>query len=93
MKGDTVWLNQNGIPESRIRGFVIRVTSDEILLNLRHHSVLETGPCYSIHFEVNRLTFQMERKALDDTKHFNIVNLLFPSEHPKIENKELTLPQ
>lgn len=93
MKGDTVWLGQPGIPNVRIRGFVKRVTSAEILLNLRYQNMLENIPCYSIYFEVNRLTFQMERKALDDTVQLNIVDLLFPLPHHQIEYKALSLPQ
>lgn len=80
-------------PEFRTRGYVKKVSSDEILMKLRHNGELEDAPNYSIHFEVNRLTFQMERKALDDAKKFNVIDLLFPREFHQIENKEVTLPQ
>ena len=76
----------------RIRGYVKKVSSDEILLKLRFNGVLQSLPIYSIHFEVNRLTFQMERKALDDAKELNIIHQLFPSEDQQFRHDQVTLP-
>lgn len=86
-------MGHNGDPNVRYRGYVKKVSSDEIVMKLRCNGVVEPLPCYSIHFEVNRLTFQMERKALDEAKQLNIINHLFPSEYQYFENKEVTLPQ
>lgn len=88
IKGDNVWVGHNGDPYLRIRGYVKKVSSQEILLKLRYNAPVEPLPCHSINFEVNRLTFQMERKALDDAKHLNIISLLFPSEHHQIGNEQ-----
>ncbi|KAJ6648786.1 putative helicase mov-10-B.2 [Pseudolycoriella hygida] len=92
IKGDTFWLGTQD-SDTRLRGYVKKVSSVEILLKLRFNGVLQALPIYSIHFEVNRLTFQMERKALDDAKDLNVIPLLFPSEHHKLRNEELTLPK
>ncbi|KAG4073853.1 hypothetical protein HA402_014058 [Bradysia odoriphaga] len=91
-KGDNVWVSHSGKADVRIRGYVKKVMSNEIVLKLRNGALVEQSPRYSIHFEVNRLTFQMERKALDDAYDLNVIDYLFPSEE-RIEKKELKLPQ
>lgn len=91
-KGDNVWVSHHGKADVRIRGYVKKVMSNEIILKLRNGALVESSPRYSIHFEVNRLTFQMERKALDEAYDLNVIDFLFPSED-RIEKKELKLPQ
>lgn len=92
LKGDSLWVGHNGDPSICYRGYVKKVSSEEIVIKLRCNSV-EPLPCYSIHFEVNRLTFQMERKALDDARDLNIISFLFPSEYQFFETRPVELPQ
>lgn len=88
-----MWVGHSENAHIRIRGFVKKVTSNEILLKLRNSAAVEAeSDSYSIHFEVNRLTFQMERKALDDAYHLNVIDYLFPSAQ-QLKTTKLQLPQ
>lgn len=88
--GDNIMLTSADVNPIRHRAYVKKVTSTEILLTLRKFEVVDTSLNYSIFFEVNRLTYQMERKALDDAYKFEIFDYLFPSE---IEMRDFELPQ
>lgn len=88
--GDNITLTCTDDNSIRHRAYVKKVTSTEILLTLRKFEVVDTSRNYSIFFEVNRLTYQMERKALDDACKFELLDYLFPSE---IEMRDFELPQ
>lgn len=88
MAGDRIWL---GSAKNNIRtyGFVKYVSSNEIVMKLQTAKPLEQQPLYSIHFEINRLTFKLQRLALDTAKRLDIIDLLFPQSSQK---KLLTTP-
>lgn len=88
--GDNVMLTCVDIHSIRHRAYVKKVTSTEILLTFRKFEVVDTSRNYSISFEVNRLTYQMERKALADAYRFELLDYLFPSE---IDMIDVELPQ
>lgn len=47
---------------------------------LTSKGIVPQQPIYSIHFEMNRLTFKLQRLALETAKRLDIIGLLFPEQ-------------
>lgn len=77
-------------PNFRISGYVKHVSSKEIVMKLHvFNTPLEPSSSYSIHFEVNRLTYQMERDALNRACRNQIIDYLFPRMEFERDHKPL----
>ncbi|KAG4075059.1 hypothetical protein HA402_008124 [Bradysia odoriphaga] len=78
LAGDLIWI---GKPQTTVRtyGVVQYATSSELKIKLQSsNKVVEKTPIYSMHFEMNRLTYKLQRLALETAKRLNIMDLLFP---------------
>ncbi|KAG4074220.1 hypothetical protein HA402_015523 [Bradysia odoriphaga] len=78
-------------PKDRFYGYIQYVSSKEIKMALSKAIIVEKKRIYSIQFFVNRLSFKLQRLALDAAKKHDIIDLLFPesnqidlSDQPKI---------
>lgn len=92
LSGDQIWVG-NVNRNTRIYGIVQHVSSNEIQMKLRTSDlILQQQPIYSIHFEVNRLTFRLQRLALDTAKRLAIVGLLFPQRTQLNLLKKVSIP-
>lgn len=93
LAGDQIWIGKGQL-DSRIYGFVQRVTPNEIKMKLQTSTkIVQREPLYSIHFEMNRLTFKLQRLALDAAKRLDIIDLLFPQPNQLILLSEPKIPE
>lgn len=93
LSGDRIWIER---PKTSVRtyGFVQHVTSSEIRMTLQtSKAITQSEPIYSIHFEMNRLTYKLQRLALETAKRLDVIDLLFPQPSQLNLLRKTTIPE
>lgn len=80
-KYDQFWMKPKGDTE-RIRAIVKKILPNEILIEVVTKKTPMNDKTYEIEFILHRLQFQMEHRALDFLKTFNLIDLMFPKQLP-----------
>lgn len=90
-KYDQFWMKPKG-SETNPRKWVLAAVTD--ILPSKIHVFVTTlskptaDKTYKIEFILNRLPFQMERRALDIMQRFNLITFMFPEPVPEFSDHE-----